>query len=221
MTILMKSMMGAALLAISLAAHADTIVINGSFEANNIGNSPWRQLSAVTGWTSSATGNAAFEIQKGVTQGGLSGFNQTAFDGIQYLELNTHQFTSISQTLATTQGDSYTLSFAYSGRPNTANQAESAIKVYWGGQEVLSTTATASSGWKTYSIKNLTSLGNATELRFSSIGPSSSVSYGSYLDGVQVSRVLATSPVPEPSTYGMMIAGLGLLSFMARRRRVK
>jgi hypothetical protein len=27
------------------------------------------------------------------------------------------------------------------------------------------------------------------------------------------------SPVPEPETYGMMIAGLGLLGFMARRRK--
>lgn len=30
---------------------------------------------------------------------------------------------------------------------------------------------------------------------------------------------IATSPVPEPETYAMLLAGLGLLSFMARRRK--
>lgn len=29
------------------------------------------------------------------------------------------------------------------------------------------------------------------------------------------------APVPEPETYGMMLAGLGLVGFMARRRKAK
>ncbi|HZV67520.1 MAG TPA: FxDxF family PEP-CTERM protein [Telluria sp.] len=29
------------------------------------------------------------------------------------------------------------------------------------------------------------------------------------------------APVPEPETYGMMLAGLGLVGFLARRRKVK
>lgn len=31
--------------------------------------------------------------------------------------------------------------------------------------------------------------------------------------------VRAVSPVPEPATYGMMVAGLGILSLMARRKK--
>ncbi|HZV67872.1 MAG TPA: FxDxF family PEP-CTERM protein, partial [Telluria sp.] len=29
---------------------------------------------------------------------------------------------------------------------------------------------------------------------------------------------LNVTPVPEPETYGMMLAGLGVLGFLARRR---
>ena len=32
---------------------------------------------------------------------------------------------------------------------------------------------------------------------------------------------IAVSPVPEPATYGMMAAGLGLLGFVARRKQAK
>ncbi|WP_199538830.1 MULTISPECIES: FxDxF family PEP-CTERM protein [unclassified Duganella] len=34
-------------------------------------------------------------------------------------------------------------------------------------------------------------------------------------------RSYATTPVPEPETYGMLLAGLGLIGFIARRRRAK
>jgi PEP-CTERM motif len=33
-------------------------------------------------------------------------------------------------------------------------------------------------------------------------------------------NVVAVTPVPEPSTYALMLAGLGALAFMARRRRI-
>ena len=32
--------------------------------------------------------------------------------------------------------------------------------------------------------------------------------------------IALTSPVPEPETYGMMLAGLGLMGFVARRRKI-
>jgi hypothetical protein len=33
--------------------------------------------------------------------------------------------------------------------------------------------------------------------------------------------VMMAAPVPEPETYGMMLGGLGLLGFLARRRKAK
>ena len=201
-------------LATAGAANAATeLVVNGSFESDVI-SSPYAQLSTITGWTSSVSGNTAFELQKGATQGGLSGFNPVAADGMQYLELNTESLSSTSQTLATTAGSNYTLSFAYSGRPDTPGGANSLMNVYWGSTLLTPTSLIGNTGgvWQSYS-QNLTALGSSTVLRFESIGPVSAPTYGSYLDNVSV-----MAAVPEPETYAMMLLGLGLLGFMARRK---
>jgi hypothetical protein len=34
-----------------------------------------------------------------------------------------------------------------------------------------------------------------------------------------LSEFVVTSPIPEPATYAMFMAGLGLMAFMARRRK--
>lgn len=196
------------------AANAATeLVVNGSFESNAI-NTPFAQLSAVTGWTSSAKGNSAFEVQKGAKQGGVSGFNPFAADGKQYLELNTDRQTSVSQSLATTAGGMYALSFSYSGRPDTARGANSLMNVYWGSTLLTPSplVGNTSGVWQTFS-QNVSALGSSTLLRFESVGPASSPSYGSYLDNVSV-----MTAVPEPESYAMMLLGLGLLGFMARRK---
>ena len=203
-----------ATLATAGTANAATeLVVNGSFE-NNVISSSWAALSSVTGWTSSASGNSAFEIQKGATQGGQGGFNPVAAAGTQYLELNAASLTSVSQSIATTAGGTYALSFAYSGRPDTPGGASSLMNVYWG-STLLTPTAligNTSGVWQTYS-QNVSALGSSTLLRFESIGPVSAPSYGSYLDNVSV-----TTAVPEPESYAMMLLGLGLLGFMARRK---
>lgn len=203
----------AALATAGTANAATELVVNGSFE-NNVISSSWAALSSVTGWTSSASGNSAFEIQKGATQGGQGGFNPVAAAGTQYLELNAASLTSVSQSIATTAGGTYALSFAYSGRPDTPGGASSLMNVYWG-STLLTPTAligTTNGVWQTYS-QNVSALGSSTLLRFESIGPVSAPSYGSYLDNVSV-----TTAVPEPESYAMMLLGLGLLGFMARRK---
>jgi hypothetical protein len=39
------------------------------------------------------------------------------------------------------------------------------------------------------------------------------------VNDLHLSGAAVTTPVPEPETYGMMLAGLGLLGFIARRKR--
>ena len=40
------------------------------------------------------------------------------------------------------------------------------------------------------------------------------------MDNITVNEAI-TAPVPEPETYALMLAGLGLVGFMARRRKAK
>jgi hypothetical protein len=53
-----------------------------------------------------------------------------------------------------------------------------------------------------------------------SIPNSSGASGGPYGDtGVKTSAFLATAPVPEPETFAMLLAGLGLLGLVVRRKK--
>lgn len=210
----------AALFAVAIAAAGSAsastnLVVNGSFEQNSISSS-WAPVSAVNGWSSSASGNSAFEIQKGATQGGEGGFISKAADGIQYLELNTDRLTSISQNVSTGSNGLYSLTFSYAGRPDANAAYNSEMNVYWN-NALLNTSGAlvATNGvWTTYTYNNLAATSALTSLKFSSIGPVQQSTYGSYLDNVSI-----TAAVPEPSTYGMMLLGLGLVGFMARRKK--
>jgi hypothetical protein len=136
------TLLGMACAAASAANPSKNIVVNGSFQDNNIGNVPWTYLSSVVGWTSTGP----FEIEKGSNAGGLSGFNTTD-KGSQYLELDSTELTTVSQDLHTKKGATYDLSFDFSGRADTPGGTASEMAVYWNGKEIGVVTEPAKSGW--------------------------------------------------------------------------
>lgn len=56
-----------------------------------------------------------------------------------------------------------------------------------------------------------------------SVGDMSNASFGDGTEVVGNMRIITNNvaPIPEPETYAMMLAGLGMLGFMARRRKLK
>ncbi len=79
------------------------------------------------------------------------------------------------------------------------------------GQAPSSTFAFNASNWTSFSI-NFSSVNNQTyRLSFGSTGGVAQ------FDGVSVGAAVAA--VPEPETYAMMLAGLGAIGFLSRRRK--
>lgn len=66
-------------------------------------------------------------------------------------------------------------------------------------------------GWQSISY-TLLGHGGVEALSFKAIGTSDSL-------GTSLDKVSLTSAVPEPETYAMLLAGLALLGFTARRRK--
>jgi len=193
--------------ALSIAAggvQASVLVSNGSFENPGVGG--WGIHSSIVGWTGGAYG---IEIQSNGTVSGVS-----AIDGGQYVELDTTANSRMWQSLTTTTASTYTLSFAYSPRPdNSGGSASNPVEVYWGGSKLGSFTAKSKVGpWLEVEFANLAaSAGSSTLLEFRAAGTSDS--YGGFIDNVVV------TVVPEPEYYALLLAGLGLVGSVVRRRR--
>jgi hypothetical protein len=77
------------------------------------------------------------------------------------------------------------------------------------------------SATKPTTLETFSFSGPVTSVSFSSFyGPSSSIAFPNNNAAKNIFAVdnLNITPVPEPETYGMMLAGLGLMGFMVRRK---
>ena len=196
-----KYVFGALLATPMLASAAVDLVTNGSFEADPQSNGSWNIYSSLTGWN----GSPNIELRNNVAG--------TAYDGSNFVELDTHSNSSMSQLLTGAAG-LYELSFWYSARPGTGTTNDLSFSFDGiANGTVLTGIGNAGSNHSWQHFSQIVNFDGNGLLTFSAVGISDS--YGGSLDMVSF-----TSAVPEPETYAMLLAVLGLLGFMARRRKV-
>lgn len=197
---MIKSVAIAALLASGSAMAAPVeLLLNGGFEADLQANGSWANYPNLTDWTGGAYG---IELRNNVAG--------VASEGVNFVELDTYHNSSISHDVLTGLGQQYTLSFQFQDRPGVDTSSQG-LAVTWGGNAVDSVNNSLGGGWETRTY-TLTGNGGLMALKFTAIGTDDSL--GTSLDNVSL-----TTAVPEPETYAMMLAGLGLVGFAARRRK--
>ncbi|WP_374360714.1 FxDxF family PEP-CTERM protein [Pseudoduganella danionis] len=204
-TIAKSAAVVAALVAGQAYAAPVELITNGSFETLNgnqsLSSGSWNTYNNINGWHGLDFG---IEVRNNVAG--------TAFDGKYFVELDTTRNSGMEQVISgLNAGKHYTLSFAMADRAGVASDSQG-LQVLWNGSKVAE--YSNASGWTVQTLDVVAGLGS-NKLIFKAAGISDS--YGTSLDKVS----LVAAPVPEPETYGMLLAGLALVGVVARRKARK
>jgi hypothetical protein len=232
------------IIAAAAIASASALIATGARAVNLVNNGDFDNIGGV--WTdNTGLGSNDFQTARGVTIPGwsnVSGFANefwvlspndysglTASPGngsIYFVDLtgqaNNLPFGGLEQTITTTPGVKYTLTFALGAATtwNLGTLAGSALTASATGTSLLASelftasTPTTANQWQTETL-SFTADSASTTIEF--LGDSANV-YSKYigLDDVSVS-----SAVPEASTWAMMLAGFAGLGFVGYRRAGK
>ncbi|MEH2412475.1 PEP-CTERM sorting domain-containing protein [Nostoc sp.] len=205
-----------------VAASQINLLANGSFEDTILSNNSWATYSSINGWT--ATPNGQIEVQRNVAGAPYDGFNLVELDSHNYdaKKFDAQNPLGFYQDVTTVAGQDYTLSFAYSARPNTA-AGENVFNILVGdpsnvGNILTQNISDGAGGSNTvWSIFTTTFKANSalSRVQFNYTGPLDT--YGSYIDDVKL-----VTAVPEPTAItGIVLAGLGLITLKKRNASKK
>ena len=192
------------LAALAMPASASVeLVTNGGFEIDPVTNSD-----GFTTFSSGAQGLTGWTIGLGSVD--LVGSYWSAASGNNSLDLNGNMRGGISQLLQTTTGQLYQLSFDMAGNFASGPAIKRMSVNVDGHIYSFDTTLTSagSMGWTHY-VSMFYATSDSARLSFTSLVDDA---YGPALDNVSVIAV------PELQSYAMLLAGLGLMGTIVRRR---
>ena len=185
------------------------LVVNGDFGTPALSPGSWGLFTSaqVTGWSTTDPGGV-MEID---TPGPIGpGKNPYA---AQSLEVNANNPETVQQTITgLTVGQTYWLAWAYGDRPGSGDES---MQVWLNGALITTDSDTLSNSSLVWTNNGFEVIATSTSETLSFVGlpDSGSPSYGNEVTNVSL---IAT---PEPSTWLLMISGLGFLGFAAWRQR--
>lgn len=206
-----KYVVAAALVAASVApAQAANLIVNGGFEAST------SQTATPPGWTNI-----------GHTDGVIAyaAFGTPAYDGSYFYDIGGYGKATpnvndgIMQTIATVAGQTYRLTFGYTGENTPGVQTVLGVTA---GSVVNQYTIVGTNlppfqePFKTTSFDFVAS-GPTTDIKFQIFG-STLIGYNDPLIDKVIVEAVQRGGVPEPAAWAMMLAGFGLVGGAMRRR---
>ena len=220
---------GGALLA--SPARAANLIVDGSFEDPTVPTGSFTLFNTGatfgTGNPWSVVGPSGGNVGIVYTNFSQSGITFPAEDGNQWIDLtgtSNSPAEGVQQTVATSIGQQYTLSF-YVGNVNNVGGifgTTSTIDVDINGSQVLAaenscTSCTTTLTWQLFTT-TFTATGTSTVLAFLNGDPSNDTSNG--LDNITLNAT-TIPPTPLPAAFPLFATGLGALGLFGWRRKRK
>lgn len=174
---------------------------NGSFESNSV-HSGYAYGNVAAGW--SFTGGS------GVSSNGTAWGGSTSSGSHFAFLQNT---ASIAQSFVSPSAFNYR--FFFDNALRALYDVGQTIVVQLDGNQIGTFTPTTS--WSSVSASALNVGAGSHILAFLGTNPTHARDTSAFIDNVSMS----VSPVPEPETYALMLAGLGLMGSFVRRRKQK
>jgi hypothetical protein len=203
----MKRALLAALLSVVSAAQAAPVLQNASFETNNVGTG---FIGGGANWifaTTIANSGSSSGISHDATAWGGSSPYGDYFAWLQ-------KSASATQTFASTEAYDYDFSFNLEVRRNWGTQSQ-VVRMTFDGATLGEFKPLASDSWKTFSASIDNVAAGTHTIQFIGLNPLNATDTTAFLDNI-VMTTTAIPTVPEPETYALMLAGLGLVGFAAR-----
>ena len=207
-------------LVIAGSAHAN-LLINGSFEDGTFTpNSQNTQTESV-----GSTNITGFTVIGGplTRSGSTNPFGLTASNGDKFLDLTGYQdsppYGGVTQSIATMIGALYQLSFDLGSSDRYGRPVS--ILASAGSTSATFTNSLLASGAIFYERETLNFTATSSSTTVSLLGTQGNQFIG--LDNADVTLIRAagpiTTPVPEPGTFALVLASLGLAGIATRRRQ--